>query len=241
MAEPPLRRTITDQLRAEIAAGGLSVGDRLPSEHELSARFGVSRNTMREALRRLQDQGLIVRRQGSGTVVAALQGVGAFHNPISTIEELVQYAANSRVEVLSTEKILVEGATAALLRSAPDEPWMRISGLRRIYGQEEPFAYTEIFLPADYADVAREIGSLATAVYAAVENRYGIRIEEVEQTLEAVPADANLASRLGVVVGTPMLVIRRHYLERNGKVAEVAVNWHPAGRYRYGMTLQRSE
>lgn len=67
------RKTLSDQLYGkileQIVAGALREGDKLPSEHTLSAAFGVSRPVVREALRRLQDDGLIEARRGVGSFV----------------------------------------------------------------------------------------------------------------------------------------------------------------------------
>ncbi len=239
-AEGPRFQEILDALRADITDGRIGIGERLPTEQELCLRFSTSRYTVREALRRLQDLGLIARRQGSGSVVTAARPDGRFHNALSSLAEIGQYASSTRLEVLAVEKILVGGRTAELLQSPPDTPWVRVVALRRQPGERTPLCYTEVFLPAAFDDVAQAIGTFPVAVYAVLENRYGLRIEEVVQSIEATSADANLASRLSVEVGTPILVVIRHYLDAEGKVLEVAVNSHAAGRYRYEMTLQRS-
>ncbi len=62
---------VTDQLRAEIASGRWSVGDRIPTEPALCEMTGTARNTVREAVQSLVHAGLLERRQGSGTYVIA--------------------------------------------------------------------------------------------------------------------------------------------------------------------------
>lgn len=62
------------QLRARIASGALEPGARLPASRVLARQLGVARITVEAAMRRLQEEGLVVRRVGSGTVVAALPG-----------------------------------------------------------------------------------------------------------------------------------------------------------------------
>jgi GntR family transcriptional regulator len=73
MTGPDARRSLVDvaedALRTWLATGRHRVGDRLPPEQELSQRLGISRGTLRTALRRLEESGEIVRRQGSGTFV----------------------------------------------------------------------------------------------------------------------------------------------------------------------------
>ncbi len=71
MARTPIWKSISDSLRDEIAAGHYVPGDKLPTEAELSARFGVNRHTIRHALSALIDDGLVASRRGSGVFVTA--------------------------------------------------------------------------------------------------------------------------------------------------------------------------
>src|SRR5689334_9698910 len=71
----PAYEQVAAQLRAQIVAGSLSPGSRLPAEGELASMFGVSRSTVREALRLLTSQGLAVTKRGvaGGTFVASVE------------------------------------------------------------------------------------------------------------------------------------------------------------------------
>lgn len=69
MSPPPLWTALHDALRADIAAGRYGAGDRLPSEAELAARFGVNRHTVRRALAALAEAGLVHARRGAGVFV----------------------------------------------------------------------------------------------------------------------------------------------------------------------------
>lgn len=97
----PLVQRVHQELRARIASGEYAANSRLPGEHDLSARFGVSRPVIREALRRLRDDGLIFSRQGSGTFVrdnGAEQGRALAYAPVGTIAD-VQRCYEFRLEV----------------------------------------------------------------------------------------------------------------------------------------------
>jgi GntR family transcriptional regulator len=66
----PIYVQIREALREDITGGGLKRGEKLPAEHELADRFGVSRMTIRESIEDLVDEGLLYRRHGVGTFVA---------------------------------------------------------------------------------------------------------------------------------------------------------------------------
>ncbi len=235
----PRYREILDTLLSEIAAKRYALGERLPTEQELCARFDASRHTVREALRQLQELGVIVRRQGSGSVLAAHAPTRRFTNSISSLENLFQYAAETRLEILTIDKIVTEREVSRLLRCADGEVWVRVCALRRAPDESLPIAYTEIYLPAAYEAIVADIGAVQAAVYAMIEERYGVHVGEVRQSLEAAAADANVASRLSVPADSPVLRITRRYYADDGQQIEVAVSTHPAGRYRYEMTLER--
>ena len=75
----PLYHQIADQLRAGIASGVYPPDSRLPTEHELATRLGVSRPTVRQALDLLAREGIVVRVKGSGTFAAGGPWVHQLH------------------------------------------------------------------------------------------------------------------------------------------------------------------
>ena len=90
LVEAPLYRRVVDALREDIASGRVAVGNRFPTEDALCRRFGVSRHTVREALRALREEGLIASRQGAGTTVVRRASQPLYTYSISSIEELLQ-------------------------------------------------------------------------------------------------------------------------------------------------------
>src|SRR5688572_7476285 len=82
--------TLARLLTEEIESGRYKVGQRIPTEAELTQRFDVSRHTVREALRDLKTQGLILARAGVGTVVRAKAPRTRFMQGVGTLQELIQ-------------------------------------------------------------------------------------------------------------------------------------------------------
>jgi len=92
-----ISESVAEQLRTAILRGEVQVGERLPPERELAPRFGTNRNTLREAIRSLEAQGLVVARQGDGVRVADFRNTGS----ISLLPDLIRVAtAPERNEML---------------------------------------------------------------------------------------------------------------------------------------------
>jgi DNA-binding transcriptional MocR family regulator len=82
---------IAELLRAEIHNGTHAVGRRMPTEDVLCRRFSVSRFTVREALRQLEEHGLIARRRGTSGIVLSTEPRVHYDQQIRSIDELLQY------------------------------------------------------------------------------------------------------------------------------------------------------
>lgn len=236
-----LFRSIADTLRHQIRGGGYQVGDRMPPEVELCEKFDASRHTIRAALNCLQEEGLIRRRQGAGTVVIATESDGRFHNSISSLNELVQFATNTDLEILSVDVVIPTGLRANLIGVDIESPWTRVLALRKEKHGNLAIGYSEIFLPIKFSDISNSIHKSGKAIYELIEEKYKINVTEVHQSIEAEYSDADLASRLGIKKGTPILLITRHYYDSKGELVEVALNAHPRSRFKYEMTLKLNE
>lgn len=141
MAGTPLRdrRPIPVQLgeliRRMIAEEGLRPGDQLPTESELAARFGLGRGSVREALKLLEQDGLITVRHGLGRFVSAIGGL-EIDRPITHFESVTEMLGALRLQY-TTEVLSVERAPAdAEERKALELPKRaKVVRLRRIRRQ----------------------------------------------------------------------------------------------------------
>jgi GntR family transcriptional regulator len=235
MAEraPPRYRRLAEALRADIAGGRLGPGAALPTERELCAIHGVSRHTAREALRILAEDGLIERRQGAGSVVSALP-TPAFVQPAGDFDGILQYA---REATFVLERSLPADA-ASLRRAGLEGHYRCYTGLRRVAAQP-PLAFTAILVATPLAPPDDVVDRLDESVSEWIERNHPVRIELVEQRMEAVAVAARPAARLGVAPGSPALRTERRYRDRAGTVLLYSESLHPAGRFAYTLQLRR--
>jgi DNA-binding GntR family transcriptional regulator len=233
----PLYRQVADTLSDEIRDGVHRVGTLLPSEAELRARFQVSRQTVREALRLLVEAGLVSRRQGAGTLVERERGEDRYVQRLGRLPDLSRYVRETRRTVLKITD--VSSARAAVpLPGDPRASWRMLEGLRYVTSDRKPIAWTRIFVRSAYASVTTERDRDELPIHALVERCHGVQARSVRQEIAGVVIDDDVAALLRVPAESVGLSIRREYVSTAGEIFEVAISVHPADRYRYRTELE---
>lgn len=221
---------LAEELRADILGARLRAGDPLPTEAQLTERFGVSRFTVREALRQLAADGLIERRRGSGTVVA---GAPALRQALTDTRALLQYAANSEFRIGAPNLVRLRPGLAHLLGRPAGESWWRVRGVRLIDGADQPIAMTDAFIHPRFSGVVPQLARGREALFAQLARLAGLSIGRVRQEIQAVAAGPDEAAALGIARGSPALRIVRHYFDQNDELAEMSCSVHPGRRFSY--------
>jgi DNA-binding GntR family transcriptional regulator len=226
-------------LRKEIADGVYPIGSQLPTEHELCERFTVSRYTVREALRRLREDNLVVSRPRAGTVVIPRTATNCYAHDVVSIDDLVAFAAGSTFEIDSNAMITIDDDAAARTGLPTGSDWLTVRGNRRTEGQTAPICRTEYYINRAFAGVGRLLQRHSGPIFPLVEDMFGVSIVEVRQHIRAVIITAELAEELAVDPGAAALQMQRTYTTSEGEIAQVTVNTHAGDGYRYSMTLHR--
>lgn len=226
-AKTPRYVEIFKALRADIGAGEYAVGTLLPSEARLCARFNVSRFTVREALRRLQSDGMVSRTQGAGSRVLRDTPSGIFVQNYRSVSELTQYAAETDLEVLKVEDAILSADVAGRIGQSEGETWVLLRSLRRT-PEGAPLALVESYVPSQFKDIAPVLACSAGPIYAGLAEAAGEAIERVDQETQALPAPYHVAEALDVAEGAPMLRILRRYASKSSLLI-ASFNWHHGG------------
>lgn len=229
---------ISEQLQREIAAGKWPVGEQLEPEQALATRFKVSRFTIREAMSRLEEKGLISRQRRRGTVVLRDRPAQLMVQKLRSMDELLQYSPQTRLEVRRTKIIEVDIALASLLQCPVGTRWARIETIRT-EGGRPPVCWSDIYVPAKYADIAAQIGKSGMPTFRLVENHFGVFATDITADLFAGALSHEKAEALDVEPGSPAFIIVRRYRDSEGRPFEVSVSEHPAGRFSYSIDLTR--
>lgn len=230
---------LADALSSEIRSGRYKIGDRLPSEPELSQRYGVSRHTVRAALQVLQQLGLVSSQQGIGTTVQESRPVSHFSHAFNSAQDLLQYATTTRMRVLDRTEVSIDAQLAAQFGCKPGEHWWRIRTVRSEPSGHAVVAYSEIHVPLAFGAALNESNRSGQPIFALIESRFGETIKEIQQDISCLPSvSAEEALHLGVPAGSPALQITRRYFGTGGRVLEVARSIHPSEVFKYSMRLQ---
>jgi GntR family transcriptional regulator len=235
----PRYQELADLLQREIETETYPVGTRMPTELELCNRFGVSRFTVREALRRLIDNGMVLRRQGSGTIVVSKNPTMMFIQKLNSIEELLQYSIDTVLKVKSSAPVNIDGKTARIIGSDAGEPWHKIESIRYL-DENSPICWTDVYVRPEHQTLADRIGEDTTPVFMVIEKEFGVIAREVTMDLFAGSMEETKAWAMGVKPGSPTLIIVRKYKDKTGQIFEVSVSEHPAGRFTFSIDLFRS-
>lgn len=229
----PLYFQIAENLKQAISDGTLKPGDRLDNELDLTERLGVSRPTVRQAIQRLVDQGLVVRRRGLGTVVVApriLRSVAL----TSLYDDLKANARGPATTVLAVTHIEADDELAANLMLPAGAPVLCLDRLRLADGI--PLALMHNYLPAgllksDPADALEKTG-----LYELLRSQ-GIQLQAGEQVIGARKATAREAKMLQAPRGATVLTMTRTAFDQGGTPVEHGRHAYLAERYSFRMPL----
>ena len=226
-------------VRDRIASGVYPVGSTLPTEHELSDEFAASRFTVREAVRRLVEQGLVSRRPKAGTVVMAAQMRPRYSQSVDTLADLFQFALTTEFSVISRRMVTPRGDVAELLRSAHGARWLLVSGTRHDPSDGQVICYTHSYLPERLAWIGPELPGCVGPFYAHIEGRAGETISRVEQEIKAERPAATICAALDLPAESTALRVFRRYMSQD-QLLIASFNWHPADHFTYRMELTRA-
>ncbi len=241
MKTAPAYQALREQLRDEIAAGRYRDGARLPTESELVARHGLSRQTVRRAFQDLVADGVVYRVPGRGTY--AREPGGRYLRQLGSIEDLMSLSDDTSIEVLAGLGRRVDVDAASRLRLDDDIVYTVV--FRRLH-DGVPFVLTLVHLPESVAQPVLGSAELAQGaigthtVIGLLEPHLMAPIAEAAQSITVAAADDAVASAVGCEPGHPMLRVDRLYSDTSGRPVELSVSHFLPEQYTYRVTLRRS-
>jgi len=236
-ATEPLYARLKIALRQMIGAG-LRPGNQLPTEAELCERYGVSRITVREAMRVLEAEGVIVRRQGKGTFVADARPrePAAYFGAVK--DDFGAHDTDGVGRTVSCEVLSADLRIAGRLNVEPGTEVYRIRSRR--LARDVPVCYQISYVPKPLVGLIDVAAIEQRSLYDRLEHALGETIEEAQESVDIVVADRYRARQLDVELDTPLLLIERVVFSRSGVAVEYSRSFYNPKRVTLRFSSRRS-
>jgi GntR family transcriptional regulator len=230
----PLWHQAEQAVRALIEQGEWSTGSQIPNEDKLGAMLGISRITLRHALRKLEEAGLLRREHGRGTFVRSATVVAGARGLTSFTQEMVTLGLVVGTRLLRAELVPASAQIADVLDIEAGAQLVRLRRLR--LGNDAPIGIQTAHLPAARVPGLFENAATMGSLYAALREQFGITAVEAREVYRVGRVAEEDAELIGQPAGTPAFVVERIAFDTHGPF-EFTVSTMRADRYEIRSTL----
>lgn len=232
----PLHIQIREAIRSQVREGKLVDAEgRLMTEAELVKHFGVSRITIRNAIRPLVEEGMFARERGRGTFLQSNKPenwVGRLMGFSETIRD-AGFEPGARILHMGMTKTHDAGVRDALRERAVWE-------LKRVrLADQTPIAIEHAFYPPDIGLELENRDLVSIVMYRVFEQELGLEIKEASQSISATLANETNAALLGVEPGSPLLAMERLTTGLEGRPLELLRSVYLPEYFRFSINLTR--
>ncbi len=234
----PLYLRVRESIVEAIAKGELQPGDRLPGEAQLAQQMGISRATLREALRVMEEEGYVIRRHGIGTFVAKPTGILV----TSGIEELFSISENLEQMSLvpgssgwEVERVPANFSVAQKLQVQDESLVTHITRVRT--ANKRPVVYCEDYLGAESFPYLQEP---VISLFRFLEQRLKVHVAYAVSEIIPVVGEGQLSERLGIGVGTAVLLLDQVHFDKADKPVLYSRNYFRSDIFSFHVVRKRA-
>lgn len=215
--------------------GKANPGDKLPTEPDLAEKMGVSRSTLREAMRSFETQGLLIRRQGAGTFVA--DNSNLLETGLEMLESLETIAARSGLEItmggLEVDHIPADKKLAKTFGVAVGEQLVCVS--RAIYIKSQAVAFLEDILPEEILNSDYLHEEFSGSVLDLLIKRGNPELDHSSTEIKVIPAPRRVARALDIQRGEGLLVFEADLSAKDGRIVDHSTSYFLPGYFRFNV------
>lgn len=227
----PMYQKIEKDLRVAIIEGQLKQGDMIPSETELSARYNVTRMTVRQAINNLLIDGYIYKHKGRGTFVTFDKKEMQQKEPsFSFYREMIGIDAPVKTKVFNFTEIEADEIVAKKLQLNEKSTVYYVERIRE--SNNAPLVYERLYLPKNmYNDLSKEI--LSNSFHEYIEKELNFKIKNAIRAIEARPLSEKVADLLHQTPGEPSLYMSSVTYLDNGRACMYTRQYFHGNHFRF--------
>lgn len=221
-----LGQQVRNHVLSRIESGEWPEGSRIPSEAKLVEQLGISRMTIHIALRDLSAEGVLLRKQGAGTFVAPRRNQSTFLELRNIHTEIEGRGNQHTTDIILMETLDCSMTIATEMNIPAGSPVFHSILVHRendrpvqVEDRYVNMQYAPDYLDQDYTKITPYEHLMAAGA-----------LQEVEHVIQAVPAEAEIATLLDLNIGEPVLLLRRRTWSRDMIASSVRLS-HPGSRF----------
>lgn len=226
----PIYIQIHNDIKRAIEAGKWAVGDRIPSERELSRNFDVSRMTLRQAIQTLVDEGILERQVGSGTYVANQKVQEKMSGVTSFTDLMLTQGKQPTSKTISYHVMNPSLSEAEKLKLNEDDQVLRMERVR--YGDDVPICFEVATVPEKLVDGLSK-KEVTSSLYRALEDKKQLSPGKAQQTVSAMSASERIAEYLSIKRGDAILRLRQVTYLQDGTPFEYVRTQYVGERFEF--------
>ena len=227
----PLHQQAEEVLRKMIQEEDYRNGKLLPNEVDLSKQLKISRNTLRQAINKLVFEGLLIRKKGYGTCVAPQDVMSNASNWMSFSQEMAAQGMKIQNFELHISWKVPPKEAAEFFNF---EAGKRLLCLERLRGKPDlPFVFFISFFNPDIPMSVSE--DMSKPLYEILLKKFGIRVKTSREQISAKGATPELAEKLGISEGEPILVRKRFVYDEDNVPVEYNIGYYRADSFTYSI------
>lgn len=232
----PMYVQIKEVLKQRILDGDYEVNERLPSESEMMKVFGVSRITVRQAVRDLHTEGLVFSAQGKGTFVSRPKAVQDIQHLQGFGEAMAPQGYDTSTRVVGVQEVRAPQEVSDALKIKQSATVIELTRIR--YLNREPISVDNSFFPLN---IGKSIQSrdLTQDVFPMLEAEFGVGLGHADLKIEAIVATEETAKHLNVDKDSAVLRIQRLVFSTTGDPIDFEYLSYRGDAFQYQLRVGR--
>lgn len=229
MEKNPIYLQIRKSIYDKIISGEYKAGEKMPSEDKLAEIYGVSRITINKALTELINQEYLLREHGRGTFVSKMRKEGTAKRKLGFSEALTEKGFKVETIVYEKKKEVPTKELASIFSIPVTKELVYLNRLR--YINKVPIVLQKSYILVDDCEKLLNMDFENKSLYAILKDAFQVPVLSAKDTIEAIAAEEDIAAKLQVAPGFPVLRSKRVARTSNDKIVEYAISFYRGDQY----------